>query len=479
MSDPMGILIIDDDPAVREAVASTLASEYVVHSATSGEEGLELYERLRPDLVLLDVMLPQMGGLAVLRSLKRARADVPVIMMTAYAEVQTAVQAIKLGATDYLEKPLDPAGVRHGVDQAVARASQIRESMQAAVIGRSAAMTRVWRLVERFGPTDIPILLQGETGTGKGLIAASIHGISKRAQAPFVAIDCATIPGDLAESELFGYEDGAFTGAGKKKRGRVAFADRGTLFLDEIGTLAIGTQAKLLTLLEQQHFLPLGARSFQPTHLDVRFISATNLPLHDAVDAGTFRADLFHRLNGVIIDLPPLRDRDGDIDLLARHFVGQFGARHGKPDLDIADDALDALRRYSWPGNVRELQRVVSAAVVLANDVLVGDDLPVHVRDGSRAAPPPPPPDDLPGADEIDAADPSAASINLREIKEWAGREAQKRVIQELQKRTNITRQELARMLGVDPKTLRSRLREISTTPVRVVPPERKNRLIL
>jgi DNA-binding NtrC family response regulator len=426
--------------------------------------------------VLLDVMLPLMSGLAVLRALKRISTDVPVIMMTAYAEVQTAVQAIKLGATDYLEKPLEAAVVRGEVDQAIARATSARESVRTAVVGRSAAMMRVWRLIERFGPTDIPILLQGETGTGKGLIAESVHRLSKRAQAPFIAIDCATIPAELAESELFGYEDGAFTGAAKKKRGRVAVADRGTLFLDEIGTLAVGTQAKLLTLIEQQHFLPLGARTFQPTHLDVRFISATNVPLHEAVETGAFRADLFHRLNGVIVDLPPLREREDDIEILARHFVAAFGARLGKPDLDVAADALDALRGYPWPGNVRELQRVLSAAVVLSSDAVVADDLPAHIRGMGRspAATPPliePPPGDPPPM-------PSDLSmLNLREIKEWAGREAQKRVIQELQKHTNITRQELARMLGVDPKTLRSRLRELSPTTVGALAPERKHRV--
>src|SRR4051795_9856887 len=391
MIEHRGILIIDDDPGVQSVVASALAGDYTVHAASSGEEGLAVFERRRPDLVLLDVMLPQMSGLAVLRALKRISADLPVIMMTAYAEVQTAVQAIKLGATDYLEKPLEAAVVRGEVDQAIARAASARDSVRTTVVGRSAAMMRVWRLGERFGPTDIPLLLQGETGTGKGLVAESVHRLSKRAQAPFIAIDCATIPNELAESELFGYEDGAFTGAGKKKRGRVAFADRGTLFLDEIGTLSVGTQAKLLTLIEQQLFLPLGARNVQPTHLDVRFISATNVPLHEAVEAGTFRADLFHRLNGVIVDLPPLRDRDGDIEILARHFVAAFGARHGKADLDVAPDALDAMQRYAWPGNVRELQRVLSAAVVLTNEAVVADDLPAYIRNAGRVAAAPAP----------------------------------------------------------------------------------------
>src|SRR4051812_16104255 len=468
------VLIIDDDELVHQTLAPILSASYVVRASLNGEDGLAECRSAPPDVVLLDVMLPQMSGMAVLRALKESRPDLPVIVMTAYAEVHTAVTAIKLGAADYLQKPLDAQAILRDLVQIVARSARRSVAVDASVIGASSALKRVWRLVERFGPTDLPILIQGETGTGKGLIAEAIHRLSKRAQGPFVAIDCATIPAELAESELFGYEDGAFTGAGKKKRGRVAFADRGTLFLDEIGTLALGTQAKLLTLIEQQHFLPLGARTFQPTHLDVRFISATNVPLHEAVETGAFRADLFHRLNGVIVDLPPLREREDDIEILARHFVAAFGARLGKPDLDVAADALDAMQRYPWPGNVRELQRVLSAAVVLSNDAVVADDLPAHIRGTGRSPAAQPLID--PAADDVPPMPSDLSMLNLREIKEWAGREAQKRVIQELQKRTNITRQELARMLGVDPKTLRSRLRELSPAPVRVLAPERKTR---
>jgi two-component system response regulator HydG len=454
MKGTAGVLVIDDDHSVRHSLSSALAPAYSVHVASTGEEGLSRYEELAPDVVLLDVMLPQMSGMAVLRALKRMSADLPVIMMTAYSEVQTAVQAIKLGALDYLEKPIDTDTVLREVKDAVARSPQKHASARAHVVGDSAAMARVWRLVESFGPTEIPILLQGETGTGKGVIAEAIHRVSKRSQHDFVAIDCATIPEQLAESELFGYEDGAFTGAGKRKRGRVAFADGGTLFLDEIGTLGLATQAKLLTLLEQQHFLPLGARQLQPTHLDVRFIAATNVPLHRAVDEGTFRADVFHRLNGVTIELPPLRERDGDIDLLATHFAGELGRRYGKAGLGITPEAGAVLRRYDWPGNVRELQRVILAAVVLAADAIAPEDLPEHVRADVTA-------DERAGLD--DSLQFPDTPLNLREIKEWAGREAQKRVIRELQKRSGITQQEMARLLGVDPKTLRSRLKEIAT----------------
>jgi two-component system response regulator AtoC len=457
------VLVIDDDAQIQASLPAILSPPYAVYLASTGEDGLDQYDRVRPDVVMLDVMLPQMGGLAVLRALKRRRPDQPVIMMTAYAEIESAVQAIKLGALDYLQKPLDSEAVLREINRVTTTAAVRPDPARAGVIGESPALRRAWKLVERFGPTDIPILLQGETGTGKGLIAQALHRVSKRADNAFVAIDCATIPDQLAESELFGYEDGAFTGAAKRKRGRVAFADRGTLFLDEIGTLSLATQSKLLTLIEQRDFLPLGARNLQPTHIDVRFISATNVPLHRAVDEGTFRADLFHRLDGVTIELPPLRERERDIELLARQFVATLGREQGKPEMEITPDAVDVLRGYAWPGNVRELQRVLAAAVVLADTTVDVDDLPQRVRTGKRVAQPAPPAEAEPVSSSSPAA-PTALPLNLREIKEWAGREAQKRVIEELQKHTNISRQELARMLGVDPKTLRSRLKEMSTS---------------
>jgi two-component system, NtrC family, response regulator AtoC len=447
-----GVLIIDDDANIHQSLEQALMPAYPVHHASSGEEGLDAYERVSPDVVLLDLMLPQMSGIAVLRALKRKSSNAPVIMMTAYAEVQTAVQAIKLGAIDYLQKPIAADSLRDEIGRIVTQRIDENAMARAGIVGQSTAMKRVWRMIEAFGPTDIPVLLQGETGTGKGLIAEAIHRTSKRSRAQFVAIDCATIPEQLAESELFGYEDGAFTGAGKKKRGRVAFADRGTLFLDEIGTLSLATQAKLLTLLEQQNFVPLGARCLEPTRVDVRFICATNVSLQRAVDEGSFRADVFHRLNGVTIELPPLRERADDIELLAEHFGAEYARRQGKPALRISPEAVALLRQYAWPGNIRELQRVMSAAIVLANGVLTPDDLPASIR----AVDPLPPP----SAERSPVADPAA--LNLRQIKEWAGREAQKRVIQELEKRGRVTRQELARTLGVDPKTLRSRLREIA-----------------
>jgi DNA-binding NtrC family response regulator len=454
------ILIIEDDLNIQHTLSSALAPNFNVSVATSGEEGLKKCEAALPDVVLLDLMLPQMSGLSVLRALKKASSNLPVIMMTAFAQVDSVVEAIKLGAADYLEKPFSPQRLMDDIRQILSIRARSGSPSRCGIIGESPAMARVWRLIERFGPTDIPILLQGETGTGKGMFARSIHQLSKRAGGPFADIDCSTIPEQLAESELFGYEDGAFTGAGKKKAGRVMFADQGTLFLDEIGTLGLSIQAKLLTLIEQQQFLPLGSRDSRNRRLNTRFIAATNVPLHQAVGNGTFRGDLYHRLNGITIELPPLRDRGEDVILLAEQFLRELRARYGKPGLEFSPEALEAMRNHSWPGNVRELQRAVSAAAVMADEIILPEDFPEQIKpvqklkaNAAAAA----------ATADFSQENPNtehAPVLDLGRFKEWVGREAQRRVIEELQKRTNANHQELARMLRVDPKTLRSRLKD-------------------
>lgn len=459
------VLIIEDDLSIQRTLTSTLATSYSVRVASTGEEGLKQCAEATPDVVLLDLMLPQISGLTVLRELKKTRSDLPVIMMTAFAEINTVVEAIKLGAADYLEKPLNPHRLVDEIQKIVSTRTRTVKNSRCGIIGESPAIARVWRLIERLGPTDIPILLQGETGTGKGMFARAIHQVSKRASGPFVDIDCSTIPEQLAESELFGYEDGAFTGAGKKKPGKVLFADQGTLFLDEIGTLGLPTQAKLLTLIEQQQFMPLGSRDPRNRRVNARFIAATNVSLRHAVETGAFRGDLYHRLNGITIELPPLRQRGADIALLAAEFLREQRLRCGKPWLEFSPEAMEAICTYPWPGNVRELQRAISAAVVMADDSIKPEDLPEQVTPVSSA-------NVAPAITETEQQDDGNSSgepqygkdhspvLDLGRFKEWVGREAQRRVIEELQKRTNANHQELARMLGVDPKTLRSRLKQ-------------------
>lgn len=455
MNQPPAVLIVDDDPEIRQMLASALKPGYSVRLASSGEEALAQSERLKPDLVLLDLMLPQMGGLAVLRALKHMSKEILVIMMSAYGQIHTAVEAIKMGAADYLEKPFDRDRLLAEIAKTLAARIPKKLPARDKIIGESRAIRRVWRLVEQFGPTDVPVLLQGETGTGKELFAQALHQISKRSSGPLVPIDCGTLPEQLAESELFGYEPGAFTGAAKKKPGKVTWANGGSLFLDEVGVLSLACQAKLLRLIEEQGFVPLGAREDRLNRLDVRFISATNVPLRDAIEKGSLREDLYHRLNGLTIELPPLREREGDLDLLCRHFLDRCRRQNEKPDLEICQQCLDIFRSYAWPGNVRELQRVIAAAVIMADRVILPEHLPAHLCErrgaGSLGQP------DLTLCPSPDLAPP----LDLKRVKEWAGREAQMHVIVELQKRGSMTRQELARLLGVDPKTLRARLKEM------------------
>jgi transcriptional regulator with PAS, ATPase and Fis domain len=321
------------------------------------------------------------------------------------------------------------------------------------IIGESPALQKALRLVERFGPTDIPILLEGESGTGKELFAQAIHEASQQARGRLVTLDCGTIPEELAESELFGYHAGAFTGAVKDKLGKVAWADGGTLFIDELGVLSLSAQAKLLRLIEQQTFVPLGAPDCRPQSVHTRFVSATNVALRTAVARGVFRRDLYHRLNGFTIELPPLRERGRDVELLAEHFLEKFRRQFRKPELEISPPALDLLRLYPWPGNIRELQRVLAASTVIADRVIAPEHLPAAVAGAAQ------------GGESLFRLSahlqPAVESeIDLKHVKERAGRAAEREVIVALQQRTHLNQRELARLLGVDPKTLRSRLKE-------------------
>ena len=451
------VLVIDDDSGVRKVLARVLGGKYTVELASSGVEGLRKAGVLKPDLVLLDLKLPEMNGMAVLPAIKKIRGDISIIILTAYGNISSAVQAIKLGATDYLEKPFDNQALLKEVEccigqKGVRKKVPIRDK----IIGESAAIQSSWKRVEQFGPTDIPILLQGETGTGKELFAQAIHQISKRSENPLVAIDCATLPEELMESELFGHEKGAFTGAYKKKAGRVTWANGGSLFLDEIAVLPLSCQAKLLGLVEKQGFIPLGsARASERNTLDVRVISATNVSLTEAVRQGTFREDLYYRLDGVTIELPPLRERDRDLELLVWHFLEKYRTQYNKPDLGISEAAMDILRFYSWPGNIRQLERVMAVAVVLAEEQVSPQDLPQNLSKPERTA------DSGRPKLELHLDCDLTSPIDLKGIKEWAGREAERHIIQVVRRKLHLNQAELAQFLGVDPKTLRARIRDI------------------
>ena len=379
------LLIIDDEPGILYSLQAALTTDdTAVATAATGRAGLAAVEREEPDAVILDVRLPDMSGLDVFDRIREKDARLPVIVVTAHGGTETAIEAMKRGAFEYLLKPID----LHQLDEVVGKAVELRR-MQATpavigdeagggdqIVGRCPAMQEVYKAIGRLAPQVVPVLILGESGTGKELVARALFQHSTRANKPFVAINCAAIPDALLESELFGHEKGAFTGADRQRVGKFEQADNGTLFLDEVGDMSQPTQAKVLRVLQDQQFERVGGS--QTVRTDVRVIAATNQNL---TTAGRFRQDLLYRLNTFTIHLPPLRDRAGDVPHLAAYFLGVANQKLGKHVRGIDPAALAALEAYSWPGNVRELQSAVRYAVVHAvGDVLTADSLPASVR---------------------------------------------------------------------------------------------------
>ncbi len=377
------ILIVDDEPNIRRMVGALLASEgFTVRDAPDGASGVRAAQEREPDAVLLDLMMPgELDGMATLTRLRERLPEVPVVMMSGRAGLSDAVKATKLGAFHFLEKPLTPESVvltlRSALElrQARREARTLREDLgfTGEMVGSSEAMESVRALINRVAPTDARVLLVGESGTGKELAAAAIHRGSSRREQSFVRVNCAAIPRDLVESEMFGHERGAFTGAMQRRIGRFELADKGTLLLDEVGDLGADAQAKLLRAIEAGEIERVGGGKAIP--VDVRIVAATNMDLEKAVAEGRFREDLYFRLNVIPIALPPLRERPSDIAALVAHFSNVYRARSGRPAPRWRDDALALLRQYRWPGNVRELANIVERLAILHSDeeVSAGD----------------------------------------------------------------------------------------------------------
>jgi len=385
MSSNGKILVVDDEEIMRDVLSTLLAAEnYSVDFAHNGAQALEKARESDYSVVLLDLMMPDMDGLQVLEQFRKMESNPVTVILTAFASIEKAVKATKLGAFDFITKPFKNDEILLAVKNAAEHRRLLEENLRLKkslrerynfknIIGKSAAMQQVFDLIAQVAPRRSTILVQGDSGTGKELVAKAIHASSGRADAPFVAINCGNIPSDLLESEIFGHAKGAYTGATSSKKGLFEVADGGTLFLDEVATISLATQAKLLRVIQEREFRRLGG--LENIKVDVRIIAATNRDLQAAVEQGTFRDDLYYRLNVIVIKLPPLQERSEDVPLLADHFIKRYCEENEKELCVLEPSALKVLMDYHWPGNVRELENVIERAVVLAPGNVITADL--------------------------------------------------------------------------------------------------------
>jgi len=387
------ILIVDDEKNYLVVLQALLADNgYEMLTAQNGPQALALAAEEEPDLVITDMRMPQMSGLDLIQRLKARFNEMPIIVMTAYGTVENAVEAMKSGATDYISKPFENTELLLTVQKALKmrrllfQNRLLKEELKGygEIIGDSKAMRQVYGLIDKVAATRATVLLTGESGTGKELIARAIHTRSPRAEEPFVAVNCMAPTETLLESELFGHEKGAFTGATSRRKGRFEMAHGGTLFLDEVGEMSLSLQVKLLRVLQERTFERVGGN--QQLSVDVRIVAATNRDLTQAVEVGQFREDLFYRLNVVRINVPPLSQRREDLPVLVAHFVKKYAAEVGRSAPQVDKQAMELIYSHSWPGNVRELENAIERAVILAGDVITSGDLPLEIRPDQEAA---------------------------------------------------------------------------------------------
>lgn len=449
------ILIVDDHDKIRNFIAELLQKEgYEIASVNSGEKCIEYLAKDTPDLIFLDLVMQGIGGLETLRRVKSLHKDLPVVMLTSSEKVEDIVLSMKYGADDYLTK--DKITERliitaknflkaQNLAKEVIKLKDERKNIFLGdpLIGESKAMKEVFELIDSASKSDIKVLVYGETGTGKELVARTIHTKSKRAENPFVAIDCSMLPETLAESELFGYEKGAFTGAAERKIGRFELANQGTLFLDEIGNLSSNIQMKLLRFLEDRNISRLGSK--KNVEVDVRIISASNVNLENSVAKDKFRGDLYYRLNVFLIALPPLKDRSDDLILLADYFTKKFADEQHKNNIEISKEAISCLKKYHWPGNIRELRNVIERAVLLTNSVISPEHLAISNTQTN-----------IGGLTEINFDE----NVSLHEISKKASGIAEKRLIMKVLKETDNNKTEASKILQIDYKTLYNKMKE-------------------
>jgi two-component system response regulator HydG len=449
MTEKTKILVVDDEASHRAMLRAVLTAEGCdVSEVADGTEAIRAVEQEAFDLILMDLRMTTMDGIEALAGIRRVSPLVPVLIMTAYASVKTAVEALKAGAFDYLTKPLDIEELKVLIDKALDHYHLRQENLSlrerlndrfdfGRIIGRSAAMKALLETLALVAPTDATVLILGESGTGKEVIANALHQNSPRAGRPFVKVSCAALPETLLESELFGHEKGAFTGATARREGRFQMAHGGTIFLDEVGETSGATQTKLLRVLQERAFEPLG--SSRTVTVDIRVMAATNRDLSKEVQEGRFREDLFYRLNVVPLTVPPLKERREDIPLLADHFLAIFREKNRKPVKAISGKALDLLARYDWPGNVRELENCIERAVILARDeAIVPADLPPQIQQQPQTS------------DEAALGLPYGISLDQME----------KALILKTLEETGGNRTRAAEILGINRRTLQNKLRD-------------------
>ena len=447
------ILIIDDEAAIRESLETLLAIEgYNVETARNAEDGLAMLAASPRDLVLLDFALPDRNGLEVLDEIRQRDPELPVIMITAYGTVENAVKAIQAGATNFIQKPWDNEKLLADVRASISRLRMEEENRQLKralkqrysfenIIGKSEPMLKIFDLVAQVAPSRSTVLVQGDSGTGKELIAKAIHANSPRKDGPFVPVNTGSMPTELLESTLFGHVKGAFTSAIASKKGLFEVANKGTLFLDEIGTMGVDTQAKILRVLQDRKFMHLGG--VQEVQVDVRIIAATNVDLKILVKEGKFREDLYYRLNVISVNLPPLRNRMEDVPLLVNHFLVRFSEENGLPTRHFTAEAMRPLLNYSWPGNVRELENVIERAVVLSSGTHIGVDLL---------------PDSILGDTSVPALTEEAPNASLFDIME----ECERRVIVSMLEKCGWNQTDAAERFHIPLSTLNQKIKRLS-----------------
>lgn len=460
------VLVIDDDPNIARILSEGLSSNFVFVSATDGIEGIQMVSTEKPDLVLLDIKMPGMSGLEVLEKLNKMENRPEVVMISGHGGTKYVVDSMHLGAAEFIDKPFDLREVEIHLSTVLERAklreevSELKKELRvrsdyASFIGDSEPMTRVKGIIEQVADSELSVLIRGESGTGKEIAARSLHQLSSRRDLPFVKVNCAAIPRDLLEAELFGYEKGAFTGAHKTKRGRFESAHKGTIFLDEIGDMPLELQSKLLQVLEQQEFVRVGG--IVNIRVDVRIICATNKNLEQVITKREFRDDLFYRLNEITLFLPPLRDRKEDIPLLVNHFLDKCNAQYGKDNPPISPETVARLMDFYWPGNVRQLENMVKQVVVRSDEQIIVELIAAAAQMGRlEDVRPSAEPDcaPLPQEDDLD----SGYSLKARVGKKVATEE--KRLISEVLTKTNWNRRKAAELLEISYRSLLYKIKD-------------------